>query len=102
MIANVMKTPDGRLTRGYVSAGPGSDTYVFALERGSKVALVRYSLRWDYKGKSVGESFIPADVQGYEHIPQEFYAALDQACHAPNGFFEFPDPFLDSLEVAGT
>lgn len=81
------------LTQGFISAGPGSDVYLFQLEG--------YDLRWIYKGKVVGEHFVPADMQGYEHIPQEFYASLDRAWHDPNGHDEFPDPFLDSLAVAG-
>lgn len=89
MIASVIK---GAVTRGVVSSGPGHDVYVFELEG--------YDLRWEYKGKSHGDTFIPVDVQGYEHIPQEFYTALDRAWHAPNNYYEFEDPY-ESLEVQG-
>ena len=86
MIANVMKSKDQTRTRGII--GPG-DLYIFELG---------YALRWEYKGKVVGESFIPADMQGTEHIPQEWYAALDRAWHDPNGWVEFEDPY-EALEA---
>ena len=86
MIAHVFKGKS--LTRGTI--GGHGNVYLFDLE----------GIRWEYKGKVVGETFIPADVQGYEHIPQEFYAALDQAWSHPNGFIEFEDP-MESLEVQG-
>lgn len=88
MIANVIK---GAITRGRVTAGLGSDTYVFELDR---------ALRWVYKGKHVADTFIPVDVQGYEHIPQEFFKALDAAWCDPNGYYEFEDPY-ETLEVQG-
>lgn len=89
MIANVIK---GTPPRGLI--GGGGDLYLFDLEGDNPLP------RWVYKGKIVGETFIRADRQGYEHIPQEFYAALDRAWHAPNSYVEFEDP-MESLEVQG-
>ena len=89
MIASVQK---GAITRGYISAGTGSDVYMFSLEG--------YALSWVYRGKRVGEGFIPSDVQGLDHIPFEWYQALDRAWHAPNHYYEFEDP-MESLEVQG-
>jgi hypothetical protein len=88
MIANVMKA--GILTRGYVTAGRSSDLYVFDLDD--------FFLTWKYRGKHVGESFIGADVQGSDHIPPEWFAALECAWHSHNGFCEFEDPH-ESLEA---
>lgn len=94
MVANVMYA--GPLTRGTVRGLGDSDTYIFDL-----VAFHAFDARrWQYQGKVHHDVFIPADVQGREHIPQEFYAALDQA-YVTNLPVEFPDPFLDSLAVQG-
>lgn len=99
MIANVMYA--GPLTRGTVRGMGDSDTYVFDLvsmpyeARGTEGWK-----RWVYQGKVHGDVFIPAGMQGYEHVPQEFFAALDQA-YVTNMPVEFPDPFLDDLMVQG-
>jgi len=94
MIANVMYA--GPLTRGTIRGASDSDTYVFDL-----VAFHAFDAkRWHYQGKVHHDVFIPADVQGYEHIPQEFYAALDQS-YVTNLPVEFPDPFLEDLAVQG-
>ena len=95
MITNVHKYADH--TSGVIGAR-GDALCLFRLEPIREGDL---GSRWVYKGKVVGDTFIPADVQGYEHIPQEFYASLDRAWSDPNGHDEFPDPFLDNLEVAG-
>lgn len=96
MNTNVHKYADH--TSGVISGGFDSDVYMFRLEPIREGDL---GTRWVYKGKIVGHTFIHADTQGYEHIPQEFYASLDRAWNDKNGHDEFPDPFLDSLEVAG-
>jgi hypothetical protein len=90
--------------RGTIRGASDSDTYLFDLTPLSSFGLhgqqgTPYT-RWIYQGKVTGDVFIPAATQGYEHIPQEFYAALDQAymTHEP---VEFPDPFLDNLAVQG-
>jgi hypothetical protein len=87
------------VTQGLISAGPGSDVYLFHLAPIREGDMGEF---WAYKGKVVGEHFVPGDVQGYEHIPQEFYASLDRAWSNPHGLDEFPDSLLDSLEVAGS
>ena len=56
--------------------------------------------RWTYRGKVHHDVFITVDAQGYERIPQEFYAALDEA-YVTQGPVEFPDPFLEDLTVQG-
>jgi hypothetical protein len=92
MYCNVSKK-NGRVTA--VIGSPGEDVYFFEVRP-------RPPNDWVYLGKRVGhDAFIPADTQGYEHIPQEFYMALDKAWGDPNGHAEFPDPFLDDLAVAG-
>lgn len=96
MITNVHKYSDH--TSGVIGAGHGSDVYMFRLEPIREGDLGE---RWAYKGKVVGQTFIPDSATGYEHIPQEFYASLDRAWLDPSGHDEFPDPLLDNLEVAG-
>lgn len=81
-------------TRGVIAESATSDMYTFELDY--------MTARWKYIGKQHGPTFISAKDQGYEHIPQEFYAALDAAWNDPNGFHEFPDPLLDDLAVAGS
>jgi hypothetical protein len=102
MIANVMSA--GPLTRGTVRGLSDSDTYVFDLVSVPGFALpgdvAPSSRRWVYQGKVTHDVFIPAGIQGYEHIPQEFYGALDKAW-VTNAPVEFPDPFLDNLAVQG-
>lgn len=107
MVANVMYA--GPLTRGTVRGLGDSDTYVFDLVylpgylKPGDVDLVPMRLggeRWVYQGKVYGDTFIPAATQGYEHIPQEFYAALDKS-YVTNMPVEFPDPFLDDLATQG-
>lgn len=91
MIANVYH--DGPTVRGIIARERSSDLYVFELSA--------MHARWEFKGKvQTYGPFIPADQLGYEHLPQEFYAALDEAWTTGH-FAEFPDPFLDNLEVAG-
>jgi hypothetical protein len=100
MVANVMYA--GPLTRGTVRGQGDSDTYVFDLVAMPQVGIPPVDVRrWVYQGKVHHDVFIPADMQGYEYIPKEFYAALDQA-YVTNLPVEFPDPFLDSLAVQGT
>lgn len=99
MIANV--TYAGPLTRGTVRGMGDSDTYVFDLAPAKTVEDVVVCRRWKYQGKVHADVFIPAGVQGYEHIPQEFYHALDQAW-VTDSPVEFPDPFLDDLMVQGS
>lgn len=82
------------LTRGNITARGDADRYYFDLDY--------MHARWVYRGKVSGASFISVDVTGDDMIPQEFYDALWEALSDPNGFHEFPDPFFDSLEVAGT
>jgi hypothetical protein len=94
MVCNVTKQPG--LVRGIITSmtdGP-SDQYIFDLNY--------MTARWEYVGKVHGPSFISAKDQGMEHIPVEFYDALDLAMIDPNGHYQFPDPFLDSLEVSGS
>lgn len=92
MTASVHKLTQA--TVGYVRSDDSAEVYCFTLDK--------YNLRWIYQGKRVGhDAYIPTSVQGYEHIPQEFYAALDAAWHSDNGFVEFPDPLHDNLEAAG-
>lgn len=92
MICTVSEYPG--VTEARISAGPASDVYFFRLSY--------VQARWEYVGKLAGASFISNKAQGYEHIPQEFWAALDAAWIHPSGMHEFPDPLLDDLEVAGT
>lgn len=90
MIANVFY--DGPITRGVIGAGGSSDLYVFDLSA--------MHARWEYKGKvQTYGPFLPAEQHGYD-FPQEFYEALDES-FATHTSVDFPDPFLDSLEVAG-
>lgn len=109
MVANVMyyRNADWYYdprARGTVRGQGDSDTYVFDLTPMSTFGLHGPQgdmfNRWVFKGKIHYDVFIPVDVTGYEHIPQEFYAALDQA-FVTDSPVEFPDPLLDSLAVQG-
>lgn len=111
MIANVTHYRDfdgdiftAVMSRGTVRGLGDSDTYVFDLAPLSRFSLHGVqgtpSTRWEFRGKVHHDVFIPSDVTGHEHIPQEFYAALDQA-YVTNSPVEFVDPFLDDLAVQG-
>lgn len=91
MICNVRKYPG--VVEGYVTSGRASDAYYFNLDY--------LHARWKYLGKLAGGTFISAEAQGHEHIPEEFYMALDAAWADPNGHHEFEDPF-ETLEVQGS
>lgn len=95
MVANVTysRGPDGTVSHGTVRGLSDSDTYVF--DSGPWP-----NTRWIFRGKVSHDVFIPASVTGYEHIPQEFFAALDES-YVTNSPVEFPDPLLDSLAVQG-
>jgi hypothetical protein len=92
MIANV--TTENGVTVGRIGS-TANDVYMF------EFAYSGWSgWDWKYKGKVLPSGpFIPADVQGAEFIPDEFYNALDLA-RITNSPVEFEDPF-DALEVQG-